>query len=257
MGIFSVKSAWEGIRKAAPAVSWASLVWNKDLPSRLSTLAWCWAHGKLPADDKIQKKQIYLPSRSDLCGSSEESFNHLFLDCRYSSEMWDRAAVMLNVVWTNQPTVVDVIKWWKNKVRGWSLKRPWMIGLVVIIEAIWKERNGRCYEGKASCPSLVVNTAIKDVSFIYNGMKISPSSATDLVLAKRLLLSICPSSALSTLEVYWCKAPRPWVKLNVDGCSLGNPGRVGGGGIFGDHNGKMIFLFGFFMGIATNFQAEI
>lgn len=32
--------------------------------------------------------------------------------------------------------------------------------------------------------------------------------------------------------IRWEKPPRGWIKLNTDGLSLGNPGLVGGGGIF-------------------------
>ncbi|KAK1311614.1 hypothetical protein QJS10_CPA07g00001 [Acorus calamus] len=47
----------------------------------------------------------------------------------------------------------------------------------------------------------------------------------------------------SPVEVIWSKPDPPWVKLNVDGASHGNPGPSGAGGVFRDH--QATFLLGF------------
>lgn len=46
------------------------------------------------------------------------------------------------------------------------------------------------------------------------------------------------------------------MKMNVDGCSKGNPGSAGEGGIIRDHHGHMILAFAGYFGICSNNVAE-
>ncbi|PHT36728.1 hypothetical protein CQW23_24428 [Capsicum baccatum] len=56
--------------------------------------------------------------------------------------------------------------------------------------------------------------------------------------------------------IFWHKPDHGWVKLNVDGCSKGNPGPAVGGGIIRDHAGVMISTFVEFYGECSNNLAE-
>ncbi|KAM3342700.1 hypothetical protein P3S68_027666 [Capsicum galapagoense] len=56
--------------------------------------------------------------------------------------------------------------------------------------------------------------------------------------------------------IFWHQPNHWWVKLNVDGCSKGNPGPTGGGGIIRDHVGVMISAFAEFYGECCNNLAE-
>ena len=39
-------------------------------------------------------------------------------------------------------------------------------------------------------------------------------------------------------NIGWKYPAEDWIKLNVDGCSKGNPGRAGVGGVIRDHMGS-------------------
>ncbi|XP_075074396.1 uncharacterized protein LOC142161999 [Nicotiana tabacum] len=62
--------------------------------------------------------------------------------------------------------------------------------------------------------------------------------------------------SIHSQAVRWSKPDRGWVKLNVDGCSKGNPGLAGGGGIIRDHHGNMMKAFAEFYGPCSNNLAE-
>ena len=47
------------------------------------------------------------------------------------------------------------------------------------------------------------------------------------------------------------------VKLNTDGCSRGNPGRSGGGGLFRDYDGRFLLGFSCYFGETTSLHAEL
>jgi ribonuclease HI len=55
----------------------------------------------------------------------------------------------------------------------------------------------------------------------------------------------------------WRYPPIDWVKINVDGCSKGNPGLVGAGGVIRDAMGRWIVGFALNIGICTSVGAEL
>lgn len=57
--------------------------------------------------------------------------------------------------------------------------------------------------------------------------------------------------------VKWSSSGIRIPKLNVDGCSRGNPGRSGGGGILRDAVGCFVFAFSSFSGEVTILQSEL
>ncbi|XP_042487338.1 uncharacterized protein LOC122067575 [Macadamia integrifolia] len=256
IGMFTIKSMWNGLRSIGPSVSWALFVWNKHLPPRLSILGWLWVHGKMLTDDMNQAKAVHLPSRCDLCVKNAESFIHLFLECSFYLEIWSKTVVMFNVAWKKMASVNELINWWKNKGKGWSLKDPWMIGMMITIAAIWNERNARRYKDKNWCLSMIY--AIKrEISFVCSKLKFSSKSVDDLILCRRFHFENASHVSHKTLEIHWGKPMRSWAKLNVNGCSLGNSGRARRGGILQDHNGRLLLCFNFFLGVTTSFIVEI
>ena len=55
----------------------------------------------------------------------------------------------------------------------------------------------------------------------------------------------------SIVPVGWEKPLRGWLKLNIDGSTMRNPERVGGGGLIRDHDGA--WLKGFARGLRLTF----
>lgn len=62
---------------------------------------------------------------------------------------------------------------------------------------------------------------------------------------------------LSIIPVIWNNPTFGEFKLNVDGCSKGNPGNAGGGGILRDHLGHMVMAFTVYLGCCSNNSAEV
>ena len=62
---------------------------------------------------------------------------------------------------------------------------------------------------------------------------------------------------MNVVPVRWSNPAPAVVKLNTDGCSRGNPGRSGGGGLIRDRNGQVILAFSCYFGEMPNLQAEV
>ena len=55
----------------------------------------------------------------------------------------------------------------------------------------------------------------------------------------------------------WKYPAKGWIKLNVDGCSKGNPGLAGAGGVMRDHMGTWIGGFARNISICSSVIAEL
>lgn len=60
----------------------------------------------------------------------------------------------------------------------------------------------------------------------------------------------------SVLTIKWLTPKPGFIKLNIDGCSKGNPGPSGAGGIIRNEQGQMIIAFAMPLGNMSNNLAE-
>ncbi|XP_042483480.1 uncharacterized protein LOC122063840, partial [Macadamia integrifolia] len=255
-GQFSTFSAWNDIRRRNPKVPWHELVWMKGLSPRQSIFGWRLCHQKLTTDDIIRKKGISLASKCIMCGLHAETLPHLFLNCSVSRVLWENFFSCFGFHWKDQSSIADLISWWKRKRRILSVKDPWAAGLIIVTDTIWQERNHRWHGGKSTDASLLFMKILRTLKESNLNLKGVIRTTADLLCCRKLGLHAVPGDPPSILEVIWCKPPLAWSKINIDGSSMGNPGRAGGGGVIRDSNGKVIFSFKHFFGISTNYYAE-
>lgn len=103
---------------------------------------------------------------------------------------------------------------------------------------IWKSRNQFVFKGWSQNPSLakiIINHALE--FFFYVGP------------TKFLRIRV-------TNQVKWDRPNIGWMKLNIDGLSLGNPGIAGGGGVIRDWSGRWVVGFSRKIGIVTNLLVD-
>ncbi|XP_042486522.1 uncharacterized protein LOC122066747 [Macadamia integrifolia] len=256
LGNFSTASGWECIRRKANKTPWSTLVWRKGLPPRFSTLGWRLAHGRLPTDEQIRHKGIYLASRCALCNQGEDSIDHIFLRCSFGTSVWKSFTDCFDVRWKMHQSINNLISWWKTKGRVVNLKTPWMMGFSIIAANIWWERNRRRHDNSARNDKQIFDFSRQEICLCIGKVKGEVKSPTDVMCCRRLGLSVAPSRYLPPLEVPWCKPHPNWLKLNVDGSALGNPGRAGAGGVARDHDGQVQDAFSIFLGIKQIYEAE-
>ena len=90
-------------------------MWSSDgLPKIKKKNYWTLAHQKIMTVENLKKRGIASPMRCVLCKNSEESLEHLFIECKFSQEVWEQAFEDLN--WDLKlPTIwSDFFDCWKN-----------------------------------------------------------------------------------------------------------------------------------------------
>ncbi|KAK1309350.1 hypothetical protein QJS10_CPA09g02087 [Acorus calamus] len=125
------------------------------------------------------------------------------------------------------------------------------------MDKIWNARNASKYDNSTPNPTFLSNKIRKSIcdAIVARGpcWKIDSPTAS---LITSLGLHFDPTPPKSPIEVIWLKPDPPWIKLNIDGASLGNPGPSGAGGVFRDHQATFLLGFSCNTGHNTNTFAE-
>ncbi|XP_042487034.1 uncharacterized protein LOC122067264 [Macadamia integrifolia] len=220
-GAFSLRSAWEEIRGKNQKFPWFSILWKSKIQPRQAVFGWRLAHNRLPTDEEVRRRGVMMPSR-----------------------------------WQPLDRMGDFLAWWKRKGKNFTFSTVWLCGFILIPYAVWMERNARYHDGPALHYKHIfarVKGEICMISSVYLG---KPLSIPDLICARRIGIPRVTRTRREIIEVRWCLPFPGWIKLNTDGCSLGNPGKAGAGGIFRNEKGDNLLNYREYVGIRTNFEAE-
>lgn len=88
-GNFSVKSAWDYLRRRNDPHLAYKMMWVKVLPFKIFFLMWKVWKAKLPLDDFLKRLGYCMPSRCWCCTEpQEESLTHLFFTSNVAELVW-------------------------------------------------------------------------------------------------------------------------------------------------------------------------
>ncbi|RVX09397.1 GTP-binding protein TypA/BipA-like [Vitis vinifera] len=160
-GLFSVKSFFLALSKVSNPLLFlpAKFLWSSKVPSKVKTLAWLVAHGKVNTNDKLQLRRPYkalCPQWCILCKGNGESIDHIFLHCPVTIGLWHRLFNLVGLVWVPLGSLEDMLvitfKGLGNSLRGKTL---WQIACLTSIWMVWQERNNRIFEDKGRTEEMV------------------------------------------------------------------------------------------------------
>ncbi|XP_058761210.1 uncharacterized protein LOC131634556 [Vicia villosa] len=163
-GILTLKIAYEFLYHKHNDLEWGKIIWKVHSPASYSLLFWRLLHNKIPTDISLASRGLYLPSQCSLCGTQEESTNHLFFFCPFATKFWNFLSIALSHSFSS---IEDV---WiaYNKLSSAQGKVVLLAAVICIISKIWKARNVRRFEDKNLTWSSLLNEIKIEVAFSGN-----------------------------------------------------------------------------------------
>ncbi|XP_074299357.1 putative mitochondrial protein AtMg00120 [Silene latifolia] len=92
---YSIAKGYAWLHHSIPDIEWHHQVWNKWTVPKHSIIAWMYHHRGLNTKDKLFRLNIASDNLCCICGSEEETTQHLFFKCQYS-----KAVLALTREWT-------------------------------------------------------------------------------------------------------------------------------------------------------------
>ncbi|CAJ2673345.1 unnamed protein product [Trifolium pratense] len=115
-GDLTLKDAYLHFAPIGPNISWAQSIWNVAIPPSKSFMVWRLFHNRLPTDENLASRGFQLPSVCSICNKSSESSLHLFLQCSFTTVLWN----------------------WHSSIKGHVTVAA---AVIYIFNAIWSCRN--------------------------------------------------------------------------------------------------------------------
>ncbi|XP_019095488.1 PREDICTED: uncharacterized protein LOC104763031 [Camelina sativa] len=151
---YNSKVMWNSLRLSRPLVPWYSIVWHKAAVPKHSIATWLFLRNRNPTLDRMIKWGFDVEPLCLLCGMENETRNHLFFACAYSSAIWTEMVGKLEL---SPPLNWELIVHWlpsatSSSVTSLALLQVWQ----ACIYEIWKERNRHFHEGTTLPHSIIV-----------------------------------------------------------------------------------------------------
>lgn len=124
------------------------LVWHKQVPLKVSIVAWRLLQDRLPTRSNLHRRNIFMTEGVSCvsgCGF-EESASHLFLHCDVFGSLWQHIRSWIGVNGVNPLNINDhffqfIHYTGSSKARRSFLQLLWLL----CVWLIWRERNNRIF----------------------------------------------------------------------------------------------------------------
>ena len=108
-GSFSTSETWRALHPYPIDVFWHKDVWFTDRILKHAFVALVAAQNRMVTRDRLIGWGLTVPSSCVLCSGNDESRQHLFFDCSYSSQVWTFFLSRLHL--TPSQGFEDVLRW--------------------------------------------------------------------------------------------------------------------------------------------------
>lgn len=147
---YSTNLIYNLVREAAPVVTWHKEVWFSGGIPKHKFLTWLMTLNRCPTKDRMLQWGLQTDGSCILCGGNNESRDHLFFQCIYSSEVWYVFALRCSVA--SSPS-------WESTLlplKSFSGSRLWrkllLLSWQATIYSLWTERNHRLHRNHFKVP---------------------------------------------------------------------------------------------------------
>ncbi|WMV27348.1 hypothetical protein MTR67_020733 [Solanum verrucosum] len=151
-GCFTVNSAYEDLHTVGfEEVEWPwKMIWKTKIPYKVNCFTWLLAKETVLTHENLNKRGVHLCSRCFLCEEQGETVNHLFLHCKWTTQLCQMFTNMREIKWVKPGRIKEVLKCWNRDGNAGRKEERWKMVPSCIWWTVWLERNQRCHEGKQS-----------------------------------------------------------------------------------------------------------
>ncbi|GKD45989.1 homeodomain-like protein, partial [Tanacetum coccineum] len=168
---FSVRCAWEVLRPRGQQITWYHIPWFSHCIPWHAFHIWLVMRRCLKTQDKLRPWDVGAPTdlsqlRWSLCGSQQDSHEHLFFECSFSSKVWKyvRNLAGMEIV----PLVLDdIVQWFQPMANKRSFKN--VVGKMIFAAAsyfIWIERNNWLFKNIRRSPEEIDYGSFTHIKYI-------------------------------------------------------------------------------------------
>ena len=185
---FLVGVAWNGIRPREAEVVWASVVWFANCIPRHAFILGLVFKRKLKTQDVLRQWDVHgsnnLALLCPLCDLQQDSHEHLFFECMFSSQVWSSVKTkaglhLVSDVWSS---IVNGILPFANKRSINSVVAR--LVLAASVYYVWQERNSRLFKQKKKSKEQVVDLILATARLKLLSFCFKKSSRVDKVMAE-------------------------------------------------------------------------
>ncbi|XP_048598554.1 uncharacterized protein LOC125579098 [Brassica napus] len=151
---FSTTETWMQIRETGVKYTWGGSIWFSQATPKFAFITWIAARGRLATMDRISRWNPGVDSTCVLCKVFQETTNHLFFECVYSSGIWEKLVkgILGNAYaykWDEVTELISVSS--RGKMKRFCLRYAFQITVYML----WRERNKRRH-GESPMPQHVL-----------------------------------------------------------------------------------------------------
>ncbi|XP_013674518.2 uncharacterized protein LOC106379039 [Brassica napus] len=157
---FSSSLMWNHLYGQETEVNWHKSIWFKGRIPKHAFISWLVALDRLSTRDRMRQWGVLVSPICPLCGTADESRQHIFFDCGYSKEVW---SFFYSTLHLSPPTLImELLRWIKSPTRHNNVNLILKLAFQACVYLVWKERNSRLHS-QVSRPSASLILEIKQL----------------------------------------------------------------------------------------------
>ncbi|XP_071923229.1 uncharacterized protein [Coffea arabica] len=155
-GAFSISLAWEVVRQRRNVSVIDSLTWSPLMPLKVSFFIGRARHGFLPTDSTLQRKGMILPSKCVGCKASQESVDHLLVQCTTARAVWSHYARMFGYAMDRELSLSSMLFLWVLNIPTGVKEHIRLVVSFLICWYIWRSRNEAKFQGASMAVQSII-----------------------------------------------------------------------------------------------------
>lgn len=144
---FMTSETWELLRVSKPQCTWARGIWFPQATPKFAFISWLAVLNRLSTLDRVAVWSQGVDTTCLLCQSATESRSHLFFECSYSGQVWEKMVkgILGNEFTNDWVGIVGLISDATREKKSLFCIR---YALQAVLYAVWCERNKVKHGGK-------------------------------------------------------------------------------------------------------------